>query len=275
MSNIYKLGHVDLHYNDDDHSYYVDEKRVPGVTTITHLCDKPQLAYWLKTTPLKALHDKVEQCLATSDPIDGLKLKNMYDDSLKACDYVRDQAGDIGTIVHDLFEKIVQNKPYIPPTDEKVLSSLNHLMLWYKSQKVVVEVQEKKLYSKKYGYAGTLDLICTMNGKKTKYLLDLKTSNYITEDMMYQLHAYRQAYLEETGEKINKLGIIKAPKTSDKSMEIMIVNYSPQYLKGFLGLLEQHRCKSIFKLDNKNVEKEGRRLIVNKTIQDKWNKKIK
>ena len=235
MSNIYKLGHVDLHYNDDDHSYYVDEKRVPGVTTITHLCDKPQLAYWLKTTPLKALHDKVEQCL----------------------------------------EKIVQNKPYIPPTDEKVLSSLNHLMLWYKSQKVVVEVQEKKLYSKKYGYAGTLDLICTMNGKKTKYLLDLKTSNYITEDMMYQLHAYRQAYLEETGEKINKLGIIKAPKTSDKSMEIMIVNYSPQYLKGFLGLLEQHRCKSIFKLDNKNVEKEGRRLIVNKTIQDKWNKKIK
>ena len=273
MNRIYKLGHVDLHYNDDDHSYYVNEKRVPGVTTIAHLTDKPQLNYWLKTTPLKALHDKIERCLATNTPIDGLSLKNMHDEAMKACDYVKDQAGDIGTIVHDIFEKIVQNKDYIQPTDEKVIRCLNHIMLWYKSQKVAVEVQEKKLYSKKYGYAGTLDLICTMNGKKTKYLLDLKTSNYITEDMMYQLHAYRQAYLEETGEKINKLGIIKAPKTEDKSMEVILVDYSQKYLKGFLGLLEQHRCKVLFKEDNKQLKDGGKRLIVNKEIQAKWEEK--
>ena len=274
MSILYKLGHVDLHYNDEDHSYYVNEKRVPGVTTITHLTDKPQLNNWLKLTPLNALKDKIEHCLATDEPIDGLKLTNMFNESKKACDYIKDQAGDVGTIVHDLFEKIVQNKPYIKPTDERVIRSLNFLMLWYKSQKVNVEVQEKKLYSKKYNYAGTLDLICTMNGKKTKYLLDLKTSNHITEDMMYQLHAYRQAYLEETGEKINKLGIIKAPKTQDKEMEIILVNYNPQYLKGFLGLLEQHECKKLFREDNKNVEKEGKRLIVNKKIQEKWRNKL-
>tara|TARA_R110000824_G_scaffold30181_1_gene99560 strand:+ start:3688 stop:4446 length:759 start_codon:yes stop_codon:yes gene_type:complete len=251
----------------------VNEKRVPGVTTITHLTDKPQLNYWLKTTPLKALHDKIEHCLATSTPIDGLSLKNMYDEAMKACDSVKDRAGDIGTIVHDLFEKIVQEKSYIKPTDEKVIRCLNHIMLWYKSQKVVVEVQEKKLYSKKYEYAGTLDLICTMNGKKTKYLLDLKTSNYITEDMMYQLHAYRQAYLEETGEKINKLGIIKAPKTEDKPMEVILVDYSQKYLKGFLGLLEQHRCKVLFKENNKQLKDGGKRLIVNKEVQAKWEKK--
>lgn len=274
MNKVYKLGHVDLHYNEEDHSYFVNEKRVPGVTSISKLCDKPALNNWLKITPLNALFDKIKQSLATNTPIDDLSLKSMRDESLKACDVIKDKAGDIGTVVHNLFENIVQGKPYIEPQDEKVLRCLNHVMLWYRANNVKVLVQEKKVFSKRYQYAGTLDIICTMNNKKEKYLLDLKTSNYITEDMFYQLHAYRQAYLEETGEKINKLGIIKAPKNDNLNMEIMVVDYQPSFMKTFLGLLEQHKCKQLFKEQSRQKKDDGRRVIVNKQLKEKWEAKI-
>ena len=78
---------------------------------------------------------------------------------------------------------------------------------WNKQGYEVIEI-EKKLYSKKHNFVGTLDLIVKdKNGDLV--LIDIKTSNRIVFGYELQANAYRKAYEEETGNKISKAFCLK------------------------------------------------------------------
>jgi hypothetical protein len=65
---------------------------------------------------------------------------------------------------------------------------------------------EIHLFSEKYNYAGTCDLVVEMDGKR--WLLDIKTSNSLHTSYDLQLAAYAQAWNELYAEKIDHIGII-------------------------------------------------------------------
>lgn len=76
---------------------------------------------------------------------------------------------------------------------------------------------EKPIYSRSLKYCGTFDLLAAINGKV--YLLDIKTTNAskkaplgIYTENFTQLGAYSYAFREETGERVDDVGIIRVGK---------------------------------------------------------------
>ena len=89
---------------------------------------------------------------------------------------------------------------------------------------------EKKIYSKKYNYAGTLDLICTTKKSNELTLIDWKTSKAIYDNYIYQPMAYKFAFEEETGEKIKSMKIIRIPKNGG-NIEIKDIKWNKTHFK--------------------------------------------
>ena len=103
---------------------------------------------------------------------------------------------------------------------------------WEKSKYKVIDL-EKKLYSKKWGYAGTLDLV-VKDQSKNLVLIDIKTSNQIAFDYQLQLNAYKVAYEEETKQKIRKALIVRLPKDASE-IEFRNIPLTKDLFKSFVG----------------------------------------
>ena len=119
---------------------------------------------------------------------------------------------------------------------------------WNKQGYEVVEI-EKKIYCKKYNYAGTLDLV-VKDKEGNLVLIDIKTSNHITFDYFLQLNAYRFAYEEETKSKISKSFIVRLPK-KDSKIEVKELPLNKQMFNAFLSAknlmmaMESNKLKKI------------------------------
>jgi hypothetical protein len=88
---------------------------------------------------------------------------------------------------------------------------------WTTVKPILIE-SEIHLFSDKYKFAGTCDLVLEINGEK--WLLDIKTSNSLHTAMDLQLSAYSQAWDETFEEKIEKNGILwlkSSKRGEDKS----------------------------------------------------------
>ena len=69
--------------------------------------------------------------------------------------------------------------------------------------------------------------------------------------MIHQVHGYKLAYEEQTGKKINKMYIVRLPKT-DEDFEARNILYKKEHIKAFLGLLHLHKSELLF---NEQVRK--------------------
>lgn len=154
-----------------DNRFYQTEsgKYVPSVTTIGDAYPKgPEYFAWLKKVGEDA-------------------------------DSIRDEAGRRGSIVHELTEK------YDAGEEISLLSETGRigfkLSEWAMFERYVdfrsrfeleILLCEFNIINEKLGYAGTLDRVVEMNGKKI--LLDIKTSNSIYPFYWLQLAAYKKLY---------------------------------------------------------------------------------
>lgn len=128
-------------------------------------------------------------------------------------DVIARKAADEGTQVHDAIERYLLGEK-ITWMDENGYSKysldiwkmvLKFHEFWSKYKPTLIE-SEIHLFSDKYVYAGTCDLVIEMDGKK--WLLDIKTSNSLHTSYDLQLSAYAQAWNELYEEKIDKIGIL-------------------------------------------------------------------
>ena len=126
---------------------------------------------------------------------------------------------------------------------------------WKKNKLKVIE-SEKILYSER-GYCGTLDLIAS-DKENNLWLIDIKTSKGLFLNMVHQIHGYKLAYEEQTGKKINKMFIVRLPKTNEEFEAIQIL-YKKDHLKAFLGLLSCHKSELLF-----NEQMRKRKQLINK-----------
>ncbi len=225
---------LELTFDDERHLYYHDDNVVESVTGICGKgCPKPQLVNWLVSTPIRHIKDSINQIMDDGKTLDRVKLERIVHEAKNKTDKIKDDAGLVGTVVHGMIEDFLQDKKIPNQSDPAVINCWNIFLDWWKTQEYEVVELEKKVFSKKHNYAGTLDLI--LKDKKGNLVLgDIKTSNSISFDYTLQLNAYKVAYEEETKQKITKGLIIRLPK-KDSNIEVKELPLNKEMFNAFLG----------------------------------------
>lgn len=136
-------------------------------------------------------------------------LKKMGEDA----DTIRDEAGRRGSRVHDMTEKY-DNGLEVSLIDGESGDLNLSLHEWSMLERYVEfssrfphvnEAIEMNVISEVLGYAGTLDRIKLLNGKRI--LVDIKTSNAIYDSYWLQLAAYRKLLLVK-GTEVDDVAIL-------------------------------------------------------------------
>lgn len=204
----------------------------------------------------------------------GGQFKALYESQLDAIlklaaqadDDALEDAGDVGTEAHDWIEKVIKtilsgqeerrHELFAKlPLDERAENAAIAACDWMVRHNVRWICTERKCFSRKYGYAGTMDGLawvdscddpscCPNPFKNRKSVIDWKSSNSLRVGYLWQAAAYRQAYIEETGEEIIDTWILRLDKETAEFDPWHMEGQAPYHedLKGFLLCLETHRA---------------------------------
>jgi len=171
-----------------------DGVRVPSVTTILGILNKPALLQW------------AWRC------------------GMEGIDYntIRDTSADIGTLAHylvmcHLTGQQAETNEYAIADLSLASNILERFVSWESQHKLETVLVEKPLVSEEFRYGGTIDWYGILDDKPT--LLDLKTSGGIYPEYLYQLAAYG-SLLREQGFDIEEYRILRVGKDEDGHEEI-------------------------------------------------------
>jgi len=239
---------VTLRYDVKKHVYYLVTGdalvKQDGVTTICKIIDKSHvLIPWaVKMMEMKAR--KLMEPFTTGKGSDAhinvsencfygilQQAKTAHKDKLE-------EAGAIGHKTHAWIEDFIHasmSDDYAKintillnlPDDDKAKSAATAALDWIKKHNVRFICTERKIYSRKYSYAGTMDGLCLADScddklccpeefKNRRTLIDWKTSNYLYVEYILQTAAYKQAHQEEMGEVIEDIWVIRLGKDDSK-----------------------------------------------------------
>lgn len=170
-----------------------DGTRVPSVTTILGVLNKPALLDWAWKMGTQGLDYKA----------------------------VRDDAAGVGTLAHYLI--LCHLKGETPDTSEYSAQDIdraeNCLIKYYDWQDehaIKPVIVETPLVSEEWGYGGTVDCLAELNGELI--LIDHKTGKAIYPEMFYQLAAYREL-LKENGHDITNARILRIGRDDTEGFE--------------------------------------------------------
>jgi len=235
MIETHKLygGAVGLTFDPDKHIYEVDGERVEGVTGVVGVIAKPALMPWAVNMALAYIGKKIK----AGKSYDEIQLKKILEDAKIAHKVKKEDAGDIGTLVHEAIESYILTGKEEPPIHEKAKVCYDNFVNWAKENKVKFLETERKVYSKEHQYAGTMDFACVIDGKT--YVGDIKTSNAIYNEYWFQTSAYQQAYTEETGIQVDGQIIVRVSRNGDFEIQ---ENYDyEENVQAFNGALVLYR----------------------------------
>lgn len=112
-------------------------------------------------------------------------------------DTIMGNTSEIGTKIHDAVEYCYKNNVEVPEECDEIskdaLPALNLYREFVETKGIKHLDFEIPVYSKTYGYAGKLDSIIEIDGKK--YICDLKTGRFNFKHG-FQVQAYRRAAIE-------------------------------------------------------------------------------
>jgi hypothetical protein len=151
------------------HTQYklADGTRVPGVTTILGVLNKPALVKWANNLGLQGI------------------------DSSK---YV-DAAARIGTLIHAMVESHITGEEldlndYTPNEIGQAQVGFKKFIEWKQAREFKLLLSEAPIVSEEYRYGGTVDCVAVVDGKVT--LVDFKTGKGIYDEMLCQVSAYNE-----------------------------------------------------------------------------------
>jgi hypothetical protein len=187
-------------------SYTVHDVECPSVTTVLATLDKSNaLLGWA----VKCCTQFIRDNKANRDQYPTL------DALLYAAQTnwrsVRDDAADTGTQIHDMIEKYIKHGHDVFGTvPDNVANGFLAFLDWEKTNKVEWLESERTIFHPELLYAGTLDAVAIIDGKK--YVIDFKSSAGFYDTFGPQIAAYRAAYMAETGVEIHGCGILRLDK---------------------------------------------------------------
>lgn len=195
-------GEVALVFDEAKHRYKVAGESVPSVTAITGVISKGDgLLNWAVNCAV----DYFKNYLKPGRALDELEIMQMCDGAGRAHRRKVETAANIGTLVHSWIEAHIkhalgQGAAPEEPHNETVKRSVEAFLEWEKGEEVEYIASERKIFSRKHTYAGTLDVLCRLKGKLT--IGDAKTSSGIYVEHHLQTAAYAMAVEEEDGEEV-------------------------------------------------------------------------
>jgi len=227
---------IELEFNEAKHQYSHEGVFVPAVTSVlsTTIAKQQFLMPWAVKMGAEWFKDNCEQFtqaeLSVSEMIDGIK---------KA--YKKKSAGaiDLGRQVHEWCEQAILWKlgeaeiPKMPENDQAV-NAINAFRDWVKQNEVEWLAAEQRVYSRKHGYAGTVDAVARVNGVFS--VIDFKTSARIYEEYHLQVAAYSRCVEDIYGETVEGAYILRFDKESGEFEASMSNNIDVDFIT-FCGLL--------------------------------------
>ena len=238
--------------------YYkiADFDSMPSVTTVLEMIAKPALRDWKMNRALDYLKLKYESRhwdtrISTppwirypgSKRAQSLKkrLVTSWKDALASLrrnakaypNQVRDNAGDIGSEVHDAITKELLGEVW--NTDiEQVATAMQSYRMWREDSTVEPIWTEQTVWSLEYGYAGSADLVGIDNGRLV--VLDWKTGSGVHNEAGLQVAAYSHAIEELTGTTVDECRVIHLNKSTPAWTEYTVKDWRRSF-NGFLSAL--------------------------------------
>jgi len=113
--------------------------------------------------------------------------------NFRAATVATNRSAEEGTAVHAAVEAILKGQEVpVPPAIQPTITAFKE---FYGNNLITPLKIEERIISKKYGYAGTLDILAEVNG--VVGVLDIKTSQSVYRDYGMQTAAYVQALSED------------------------------------------------------------------------------
>lgn len=260
-----------VHTNSGRFYQVEDGERFPSVTTILQAINKPALVNWAakeeRTMVLDCSANLYEDVASISkmSRMAWLTTMEFRLGKQKAHRKLLQKAGDIGTEAHNLVEWTLRDRLGIkqgprPKACDKAEWAFMAWEDWAKSVNLKPRFVEQVIYSRKYGYAGTMDLYCELEiqglidyfkkknqevpaaltelaSRKDVALAvpDWKTGKAIYDESHLQNAAYRQAW-REMGHGDSDLGlIVRLPKVeTDPNFEVAVADPEGPSFEAFL-----------------------------------------
>ncbi len=192
---------------DDSHYYWIDGEFVPGVTSILDQSGPVEFGlrnFWMQNTPEDA-KTKSNNALLFGSLIHSQIEQLLYGEEIDMNNFVYKD----GTHCYETRKA------------QKHLMSFHN---WFHEFNPVINSikPEQVVGSKKYKYAGTLDLICEKDGEL--WLIDFKTSAGIYTNYERQVAAYKTAYEEMYGVVVAHTAILRTGTTHKAGYEFKEVS---------------------------------------------------
>lgn len=204
------------------HTRYYDKagKLLPGVTTILGVLNKPALVPWANGLGLQGINVR---------------------------EYV-DVLAKIGSIGHEMICCHNRGVPFDPgehPKDliDKAENCFLSYLAWEKQHKVEPILCESGLTSENYGFGGTVDMWCRVDGVPT--ILDYKTGKAIYAEHIYQVSAYRQLIEENGWGPVEAVRILQIGRDETEGFSEKVVTDTSREWQVF------EHCLAIYRLQKK------------------------
>jgi hypothetical protein len=213
--------------------YNIDGVEYPSVTTILSVIAKPALIAWSAKVEREMVMSASAQLY--QDIIGTPKMSkeafltslSMRLGNMKAHRKIAQKASEIGAQAHRLIDwnlraSLMQKVGPPPKISDAAQWAFMAWEDWKKSVKLKPIYMEQTVYSKLYGYAGTMDLYAEVDGKLS--VIDWKSGKAIYPEASLQNAPYRAA-LREMGHGDPEQGIIvRLPKNvEDPEFEVKII----------------------------------------------------
>lgn len=185
-----------LKFSPGNHSYRLDGKPVPGVTTLLNKgLPKPALTYWSAKMVAEYVADNESDVEALRRAGRGPMVA-----ALKATPWQsRDTAAIRGTDVHALAENLIHGREVQVP--DHLAPYVEGYVKWLDAWQPEAILTERPCGNRHWWYAGTFDVIYRLRDGRT-ILADNKTGSGVYGDAALQLAGYAGAefYVDDAGD---------------------------------------------------------------------------
>lgn len=235
---------ISKHYNDtvtikfypDSHRYKMDGRRdyLIGVTSVTKQLDKSRaLMIWAG----RLTKEYILNAVKSGEPVS----EALLDEAINQHSVKLDEAASSGSLVHAWAEAYIKGDKPDVPKDAQVRNGVMAFLRWIRENEVKFIASEKRVFSKKYGYVGTMDCIFTMGRESHKIIHpgDFKTSSGFYFEQPLQVAGYQEAESEEHGTVYGDKFIIRFDKNTGLfEVKRFDAEEHAGHFAAFLGLLE-------------------------------------
>lgn len=245
---------IELKRVENGHWYYVDNEDFPGgkdlvsVTTFLDVIPSPGLRFWWENTDPETIKRKQDEGKRQGSKVHHCSYLLSQGEKLSSDGLTKNQIKKLPLLSEDdaLADKDLLS--YLrQPFTKREKDCLKGLMNFWNDFNPLPLEKEITVYSKKYEYAGTLDLIAKLKAPKAKretlFVVDYKTS--VSHDLNYerQLACYVRALKEMRKNKQYKMAILYLGKPTKKRYQFKIIDSYRESLAGALRAKQEWHCR--------------------------------